>query len=130
LNARRTAAAMIFGELTGNFASAASAVSSRVWTSAKPEAQRAAWEAYGGRLLLLRPWHRPHDVGHVAAAYNRVDDVAWLATEEILKPGDDYSDFLMDIAAGVYVVGRLAGYTNDELRDRQVPSTRFERRFA
>jgi hypothetical protein len=70
------------------------------------------------------------DLGALAAADNRVDDVAWRATEETLKPGDDYSHFLMDIAAGVYVVGRLAGYTNDELRDRQVPVDEVRKKIA
>jgi hypothetical protein len=100
---------------------AESAVTYQVWSSSKPGARRAAWEAYGGRLLLLRFRQRPHDVGHVASAYNRVDDIAWLVTEKKLDAKDDYSEHLREIQAGLYVVGRLAGYSDSELRARGLP---------
>ena len=53
-NARRTAAALIFAELAGSLASAQTAIEFQTWTSSQPGAHRAAWDAYGGRLLLLR----------------------------------------------------------------------------
>lgn len=64
---------------------------------------------------------RPHDVGHVASAYNRVDDIAWLVTQDLIRPGEDYSAHLLEISAAIYVVGKIAGYSDDELRDRLVP---------
>jgi hypothetical protein len=63
--ARRIAAQIIYAELIGNIANAIPAINGYGWSATKPEALRAAWDAYGARLLL--PWHRAHDVGAIAS---------------------------------------------------------------
>lgn len=99
LRARRVAAQMIYAELNGNLAAAKTAVAGHGWASSKPEAFRVAWDTYGGRLLL--PWHKPHDVGAIALAYNRVDDVAWLASGDAIIEGDGYPNQVLDIETGL-----------------------------
>lgn len=121
VRARRVAAQVIYAELIGNLANAVPAIGGSGWSSSKPEALRAAWETYGARLLL--PWHKAHDVGSIASAYNRVDDIAWLATENFIDPNQDYTAHILDIQVGLYVVGRAAGYSDIELAARQIPVT-------
>ena len=76
---RRRAAQLIFAELLGNLANAIPATNPDYgWSSSKAEALRTAWDTYGIRLLL--PGHHVHDIGAIASADNRVDDIAWLAT--------------------------------------------------
>jgi hypothetical protein len=81
-------------------------------------------------LLLLRLWHQPHDLGHVASAYNRIDDIAWLATKDFIDPHDDFSTELLDVQVGLYVVGKIAGYSEDELRSRGVAVDDVRERIA
>jgi hypothetical protein len=113
---------VILAELIGNVANASAAVGGMGWTSTKPEALRAAWDTYGGQLLL--PWNKAHDVGAVASAYNRVDDIAWLAVNDHIAENQDYQHQLDDIWTGIYVVGRVAGYSELELAGRGVPLDR------
>jgi hypothetical protein len=117
--ARRVAAQVIYAELTSNLATVVPAIDGAGWSSTKPEALRAAWDTYGARLLL--PWHHAHDVGAIASAYNRVDDVAWLAVNDWISKEQDYSPHLRDIYVGLYLVGRAAGYSDRELAARNVP---------
>jgi hypothetical protein len=129
---RKAAAAIIYAELVSNLGNAGPALAGNGWPAAKPEAMRAAWDAYGARLVL--PWHKPHDVAAVAAAYNRVDDVGWLSSTGALPHGTahrpEYGEYLDDIYAGLYVLGHAAGYSDAELAARMIPVERVQRMLA
>lgn len=125
--ARRVAATLIYAELTTNYANASAAVNHLGWPSSRPEADRAAYDAHGARLL--RPWHRPHDLGAIAGAYSRVDDIAWLESQDGIEPADDYSEYLLDIQLGVYVAGLAAGYDREDLRLRTLPVDELDARL-
>jgi hypothetical protein len=126
--ARRVAAQVIFAELVSNLATVLPALDGSGWSATKPEALRAAWDTYGARLLL--PWHRAHDVGAVASAYNRVDDIAWLAVNNYITVGQNYGAHLGDIYTGMLVVGRASGYSDLELAARGVPVDQVSKALA
>jgi hypothetical protein len=117
--ARRVAAQIIYAELVGNYANASAAAEGFGWSSTKPAALRSAWDAYGARLLL--PFQKAHDIGTIASAYNRIDDVAWLATHDTLDPSDALTKKLIeDIQTGLYVAARRAGYSDREATARGI----------
>ncbi len=116
---RRIGAQVIYTELLANVANALPAIDGYGWSASRPEALRSAWETYGPKLL--RPWNKPHDLGAISMAYNRTDDVAWLATNNHIDPKQDYSSHVFEMQAGLYVAGRWAGYSVDELRARSLP---------
>lgn len=121
---RRVAAQVIYAELLGNYANALVAIGGAGWSSTKPSALRAGWETYGARLLL--PWHKAHDLGSISSAYNRVDDIAWLATEGAVTPQQNYAQHVLDMQVGLYVVGRAGGYSDIELSARQLDLPRIQ----
>ena len=120
---RRVAASMIYAELITNYANASAALNGLGWPAIESSASRAAWDAYGGRLLL--PWNRAHDVGAVAMAYNRIDDIAWYDSKHgIERDSEDQADFSkyeLDIQEALYVTGRAAGYSDRDLANRGIP---------
>jgi len=54
-------------------------------------------------------------------AYNRVDDIAWLAVNGWISKEQDYTQHLGEIYRGLYLVGKAAGYSDDELAARSIP---------
>lgn len=120
--ARHVAADLIYAELVGNLAEASAALATGVWTGIHKGARRSVWEAQSSHLPSL--WRRrPHDLGKIATAYNRVDDVAYMADKGMIVPGDGLlDDYLPEVEAGLYDVGRIAGYSDADLEARGLSS--------
>jgi hypothetical protein len=125
---RRIAAQAIYTELVGNLSNAEVALHAGAWPGLKPGAERAAWETFGSQLL--HPWHKPHRLAAVAIAYNRVDDLAWVAEKEAVAEAGDYSEVLLEIKTGLYVVGSAAGYSDAELAERSIPVEQVKAHLA
>lgn len=75
--AKKVAALLIYGELTSNIAAVSALRRYGVWSTER--IHRSAWEAQGEALLHGANLNR---VGHLTQAYNALEDVAFLVTEE------------------------------------------------
>jgi hypothetical protein len=124
--ARKTAALLIYGELTGNLAAVSALRKYGVWTNER--IRRSAWEAQGAALLYRANVDR---VGRMSMAYNSLEDVAFLVTDEgrDFTRGDD-ADFLDTtlvpfIYEGMREVGPLADVAKDEVEKRIDASKRL-----
>jgi len=118
LRDRRAAAHVVFTELVTNFTVVSAALAEGAWPSLEKRPHRTAFDTYGVRLLTGRSLER---VGHVVGAYNRVDELAWQWQEGEEKPGAEQVDeAILDIALGLYELGRVAGLTDRELQARDI----------
>jgi hypothetical protein len=99
------------------------------WSSSRQEALRAAWDQHAAKLLLVA--NKAHDIGAISSAYNRMDDVAWLSANDLIdSKRDDYTRHILDMQLGLYVAGRWAGYSDEELRARGVATTKVKEVLA
>jgi hypothetical protein len=102
------------------------------WPSPSGRPRRSAWETYGARIAGERSIER---AAHIATAYSRLDDLAWLAQKGSLDAGDDWTSPLREIRLGLYEAGRLGGMTDRQLEangvlDADVRKLRLERAEA
>lgn len=126
---RRAAAKIIYAELTVALAEVGAVLAvGGPWPSSAGAPRRTAWESFGVKLVGKPGVER---LAHVASAYSRLDDFAWLAQSGNLsaKPGE-YDAWLSDIQLGLYEVGRLTGMSNRQLRDRLVLDDGVKERLA
>jgi hypothetical protein len=124
--ARRVAALLIYGELFSNLAAVSALRKYGVWSTGR--IHRSAWEAQAPALLYRSNVDR---VGKLSIAYNSLEDVSFLATDESrdFTQGDD-AEFLDDtvvpvIYQGMREVGPLTGLKAAEVEQRIAASKRL-----
>jgi hypothetical protein len=114
---RRAAAQVIYAELTTNYAAANVSLELGSWPTSSGAAELTAWQTHGVKLARGRGLT---ELADVASAYSRLDDFVFLGKAGALSHDDDYADQLAEIRLGLYVVGRMAGWTDAELRGRKI----------
>lgn len=123
--ARKTAALLIYAELTSNLAVVGALRKFGVWSTDR--IHRSAWEAQAPALLYGADMNI---VGHLVQAYNALEDVGFLVNEggRDFTQGHD-AEFLDDsliplIFAGMREVGPRAGVTAAAIAERIESSSR------